>query len=106
MLRVAELIIVKGEKIFLHGPSGCGKTTLLGVLAGVLKASQGSVKVLGQDLSQMSGPGRDALRGAHIGYIFQMFNLIPYLNVLENIVLPCRISAERQRRLNGRSRHR
>jgi putative ABC transport system ATP-binding protein len=52
----------------------------------------------------MSGSGRDALRGSHIGYIFQMFNLIPYLNVLENIMLPCRISDERQRRLNGRSR--
>ncbi len=46
----------------------------------------------------MSGPARDALRGAHIGYIFQMFNLIPYLNVLENIMLPCRVSQERYRR--------
>lgn len=104
VLKIAELNIAKGERIFLHGPSGSGKTTLLGILAGVLKANQGSVKVLGQDLSQMSGPARDALRGAHIGYIFQMFNLIPYLSVLENITLPCRISRERQRRLNGRSR--
>jgi putative ABC transport system ATP-binding protein len=104
VLRIAELTIAKGEKIFLHGPSGSGKTTLLGILAGVLKAKEGSVKVLGQDLARMSGPARDALRGGHIGYIFQMFNLIPYLNVLENIMLPCRISQERQRRLNGRSR--
>jgi len=104
VLRVAELTIAKGEKIFLHGPSGSGKTTLLGILAGVLKAKEGGVKVLGQDLARMSGPARDALRGAHIGYIFQMFNLIPYLNVLENIMLPCRISEARQRRLNGRSR--
>jgi putative ABC transport system ATP-binding protein len=104
VLKIAELNIAKGERIFLHGPSGSGKTTLLGILAGVLKANQGSVKVLGQDLTQMSGPARDALRGAHIGYIFQMFNLIPYLNVLDNIMLPCRISQERQRRLNGRSR--
>jgi putative ABC transport system ATP-binding protein len=104
VLKIAELNIAKGERIFLHGPSGSGKTTLLGILAGVLKANQGSIKVLGQDLTQMSGPARDALRGAHIGYIFQMFNLIPYLNVLDNIMLPCRISQERQRRLNGRSR--
>jgi putative ABC transport system ATP-binding protein len=104
VLKIAELTIAKGERIFLHGSSGSGKTTLLGILAGVLKANQGNVKVLGQDLTQMSGPARDALRGAHIGYIFQMFNLIPYLSVLENITLPCRISRERQHRLNGRSR--
>src|ERR671925_310179 len=104
VLKITELNIAQGERIFLHGPSGSGKTTLLGIMAGVLKANQGSVKVLGQDLTQMSGPARDALRGAHIGYIFQMFNLIPYLNVLENIMLPCRISGERQRRLSGASR--
>jgi putative ABC transport system ATP-binding protein len=104
VLKITELNIAKGERIFLHGPSGSGKTTLLGILAGVLKANEGSVKVLGQDLTRMSGPARDALRGAHIGYIFQMFNLIPYLNVLDNIMLPCRISQERQQRLNGRSR--
>lgn len=103
VLRVPALVIAKGERIFLHGPSGSGKTTLLGILAGVLRATEGRVTILGQDLARMSGPRRDALRGSHIGYIFQMFNLIPYLNVLENIILPCRISPERQRRLNGRS---
>ena len=75
VLRVAELIIVKGEKIFLHGPSGCGKTTLLGVLAGVLKASQGSVKVLGQDLSQMSG--RRARRFARRAYRLHLSDVQP-----------------------------
>ena len=61
--------------------------------------------ILGQDLcSNVRIPRATPLRGSHIGYIFQMFNLIPYLNVLENIILPCRISPERQRRLNGRSR--
>jgi putative ABC transport system ATP-binding protein len=104
VLKIAELNIARGEKVFLYGPSGCGKTTLLGILAGVLQASEGSVKILGRDLTSMSGPARDALRGAHIGYIFQMFNLIPYLSVLENIMLPCQISPERRLRLNGRSR--
>ena len=103
VLKIAELKIAKGEKIFLHGPSGSGKTTLLGILAGVLKAEQGQVKILGRDLARLSGPARDALRGSHIGYIFQMFNLIPYLNVLENISLPCRINRERRSRVAGAS---
>jgi putative ABC transport system ATP-binding protein len=101
VLKIDELAIRRGEKVFLYGPSGSGKTTFLGILAGVLQADAGSVKILGRDLTKISGPARDALRGAHIGYIFQMFNLIPYLNVLENIILPCRVSKERGQRLNG-----
>ena len=102
VLEIRELAIAKGEKVFLYGPSGCGKTTLLGIVAGVLKPNAGSVRILGHDFARISGPARDALRGAHIGYIFQMFNLIPYLNVLENMMLPCRISKERSQRLNGK----
>ena len=102
VLEIREVAIAKGEKVFLHGPSGCGKTTLLGIVAGVLKPNAGSVRILGHDFARISGPARDALRGAHIGYIFQMFNLIPYLNVLENMMLPCRISKERSQRLNGK----
>jgi ABC-type transport system involved in cytochrome c biogenesis ATPase subunit len=67
----------------------------------VLRADRGSVRVLGTDLTSLSNRGRDALRAAHIGYIFQLFNLIPYLSVLENIVLPCRVSRERRERLGG-----
>jgi putative ABC transport system ATP-binding protein len=103
VLDIAELKVAKGERVFLHGPSGSGKTTLLGILAGVLKAERGRVGILGHDLTAISGPARDALRGSHIGYIFQMFNLIPYLDVLENIVLPCRINRERRRRVVGAS---
>jgi putative ABC transport system ATP-binding protein len=103
IIKIGELKIAKGEKIFLHGPSGSGKTTLLGILAGVLKAKQGRVEILAHDLGAMSGPARDALRASHIGYIFQMFNLIPYLNVMENITLPCRINRERRRRVAGTS---
>ena len=102
VLKIKELKVGKGEKVFLHGPSGTGKTTLLGILAGVLKANEGSVKILGHDLARMSGPARDALRGAHMGYIFQMFNLIPYLSVLENIMLPCLVSKERKSRITAR----
>lgn len=103
VLDIGELRIERGETVFIHGPSGSGKTTLLGLIAGVLRATAGSVQVLGTDLGALSGHGRDALRAADIGYIFQLFNLIPYLSVQENITLPCRLSRERRRRLGDAS---
>lgn len=103
VLRVPALRVERGEKVFIFGPSGSGKTTLLGLLAGVLRADSGVVSVLGADLARLTNRRRDALRAAHIGYIFQMFNLIPYLSVQENIVLPCRLSRERRERLGDTS---
>lgn len=84
-----------GEAVFLHGPSGCGKSTLLSLLAGVLVADAGRVALLGHDWSALSGAGRDRCRVAHVGYIFQQFNLLPYLSVRDNVLLPCRFSARR-----------
>jgi putative ABC transport system ATP-binding protein len=103
VLHVPELRIERGERVFIFGPSGSGKTTLLGLVAGVLRADAGAVRVLGTDLARLSNRRRDALRAAHIGYIFQIFNLIPYLSVEENIVLPCRVSSERRARLGAES---
>lgn len=103
VLDIPALSIPRGERVFLYGPSGSGKTTLLGILAGVLEARSGKVEVLGTDLSALSGARRDAFRALHLGYIFQMFNLIPYLTVLENIALPCRINRERRERLGSGS---
>jgi putative ABC transport system ATP-binding protein len=101
VLRVPALEIVRGERVFIYGPSGSGKTTLLGLMAGVLRADAGAVRVLGNNLTDLSNRQRDALRAAHIGYIFQLFNLIPYLTVEENITLPCRLSRERRARLGA-----
>ena len=101
VLDIPELTLERGTRAFLFGPSGSGKTTLLGVLAGVLEAEEGEVGVLGEDLSSLSGAQRDAFRAEHIGYVFQMFNLIPYLSVLDNIALPARMNAERRARLDG-----
>lgn len=103
VLDIDHLAIARGETVFLHGPSGSGKTTLLGLLAGVLQASSGSVRVLGQDFSRMSSGSRDAFRARHLGYVFQMFNLIPYLPVRENILLPIRLDAGRRARLGAQS---
>lgn len=101
VLDIPSLHVARGERVFLHGPSGSGKTTLLGLLAGVLTPTSGGVHVLGNDLGAMSGAARDRFRAAHVGYVFQMFNLIPYLSVRENITLPVRLSALRRERLKG-----
>tara|TARA_B110001454_G_scaffold219204_1_gene252233 strand:+ start:49544 stop:50248 length:705 start_codon:yes stop_codon:yes gene_type:complete len=86
-----------GEKIFLFGPSGSGKTTFLEILAGVLTPASGSIKLGGTELTQLSSTQRDAFRADNIGYIFQSFNLIPYLSVIENIALPLNLSPERRK---------
>ena len=103
VLAIDALRIARGETVFLHGSSGSGKTTLLGLLAGVLRATSGSVKVLGNDFTTMSSGARDSFRAKHLGYVFQMFNLIPYLSVQENILLPCRLDATRRERLGSLS---
>ena len=94
-LYIDTLAIEAGSTVFLYGPSGCGKSTLLGLLAGVLVPSGGQVNLLGRDWAAMSGARRDAFRADHVGYIFQQFNLLPYLSVLDNVLLPCRFSARR-----------
>ena len=101
MLAVEGMRIGAGRRVFLHGPSGSGKTTLLSLIAGVLVAQAGSVRVLGEEMGGMSAGARDRLRGERMGYIFQGFNLIPYLSVEENIALPCRLHAARARRIGA-----
>ena len=96
VIDIDEFELGAGESCFLYGPSGCGKTTLLGLIAGVLQANSGQVTVLGEDLGRMRGSRRDYWRGSKIGYIFQMFNLIPYLSVRDNILLPTRLHTERK----------
>jgi len=100
-LAIAQLRVDSGRTVFLHGPSGCGKSTLLGLLAGVLVARQGTVSLLGQDWAALPGGQRDARRADHVGVIFQQFNLLPYLTVLDNVLLPSRFSAVRAGRCMG-----
>jgi len=86
------------SSLFLHGPSGGGKSTLLGLIAGVLLPREGEVRVLDMSWGSLPGARRDAFRADHVGYIFQQFNLLPYLSVLDNVLLPCRFSALRRGR--------
>jgi putative ABC transport system ATP-binding protein len=94
-LRFPAIELAAGETLFVHGPSGSGKSTLLGLLAGVLVSDQGSLNVLGVSLSDARQAERDRLRADHVGYIFQQFNLLPYLDVAANVALACRFSAPR-----------
>ena len=88
ILNIPSLEVKESEFVFLFGPSGSGKSTLLELIAGVLQSQSGELKVCGRDLTQLSLSGLDHFRAENIGYIFQSFNLIPYLSVLENILLP------------------
>ena len=99
LLDIQQFRVDRGELLFVIGPSGSGKSTLLGILTGILLPQQGEVKVLQNKLSRLNGPARDRLRADCIGYIFQMFNLIPYLSVLENVILPCQFSSVRKRKV-------
>src|SRR5437868_2684348 len=98
VVAIDSLRVARGERLLLRGPSGSGKSTLLSLLAGVLKAQSGSVRVLGRELAALAGTARDRFRADHIGVIFQMFNLIPYLSVRENVCLPCAFSTRRRKR--------
>ena len=101
VLDIGHLEVADGERLFLHGPSGSGKSTLLGLMAGVLVARSGQVCCAGVDWQTLSGGARDARRADLVGVIFQQFNLLPYLSVLDNVLLPARLSAARAQRCEG-----
>lgn len=87
-LQNANLQIHKGEFVALMGPSGSGKSTLLHLIAAIDRPSKGSVRVLGQDLEELSDKEIAHWRNEHVGFVFQTFNLIPVLTARENVELP------------------
>lgn len=96
VLNISELQVQQGEHAFLRGESGSGKTTLLNLLAGILPPSSGEIRMLDQDFHAMKSTQRDRFRADHMGVIFQQFNLLPYLSILDNVALPCHFSARRK----------
>lgn len=102
-LAIDELQVASGQTLFVHGPSGCGKSTLLSLLAGVLLPREGTVSLAGRSWASMPAARRDAFRAEHVGYLFQQFNLLPWLNVIDNVLLGCRFSDSRAARATQRS---
>ena len=103
VLDIARFEVEAGERVFIEGPSGSGKSTLLSLLGAVVGPREGSVRVLGAAIPEMPARRRDRFRADHIGFVFQMFNLVPYLSMVDNVTLPCRFSCRRRERAGRRS---
>ncbi|MBO0780372.1 MAG: ABC transporter ATP-binding protein [Ktedonobacteraceae bacterium] len=96
-LKGIHLHIQRGEVVAIMGPSGCGKTTLLNCLSGLDQVTKGSVKIAGQDISQLSDRALTAFRAREMGFIFQTYNLLPVLRAVENVELPLLVTGVRPR---------
>jgi len=106
VLNVRRFTMAPGERAALTGPSGSGKSTLLHLIAGVLRPTEGTIRLLGQSLEQAGEAELDRYRAKHIGYVFQSFNLLPGLTALENVLAATRFGpaasrAEHKERASG-----
>jgi putative ABC transport system ATP-binding protein len=102
-LRGIDLDVRCGELLMVVGPSGCGKTTLISVIAGILDQDSGQCEVLGRDLKDMGQRERTRFRGLSIGFVFQLFNLLPALNAVENVSVPLLINGIARKNAEARA---
>ncbi len=92
VMKNISLTVKKGEMVAVVGPSGCGKTTLLNILSGLDKASEGSVHLEGRELGRLSEKEKALIRNERIGFVFQFYHLLPEFTALENVMLPARMA--------------
>ena len=104
VLKKVNLQAYAGEIMMLVGPSGCGKTTLLSAIAGTLRVEAGEVNVFGKPLHSMPSGALTRFRASNIGFIFQQFNLIPTLNIAENVSVPLMIQGSSNRKALDKAR--
>ena len=102
-LAVERFALDAGACVLLTGPSGSGKSTFLSLLCGILGPQSGRIDILGTDLTRLSAAARDAFRAEHFGIIFQMFNLLPYGSVIDNVLLPLSFAPKRRRRATAKT---
>lgn len=95
VLQGVSAVIQEGEFVAVRGRSGSGKTTLLNLVAGMDSPTSGDIRIDGVSLPALSARGRTLFRRENIGFVFQFFNLIPTLTVLENVLLPAELAGER-----------
>ncbi|MCP4779700.1 MAG: ATP-binding cassette domain-containing protein [Hyphomicrobium sp.] len=103
-LTIDDFVLPARERVLLTGPSGAGKSTFLSLLCGILTPESGRLEILGTDTAKLSSAARDHFRAEHFGIIFQMFNLLPYGSIIDNVLLPLSFAAKRRERAspNGR----
>ena len=102
-LQVPSLTLAPTETVLLLGESGSGKSTLLSLICGTITAGAGRVSVAGTDIAALTAGQRDRFRAEQIGLIFQQFNLLPFANVQDNILLPLKFAPQRRKRVTNPS---
>jgi ABC-type lipoprotein export system ATPase subunit len=102
-LKGIDFAVARGEMVAVMGPSGCGKTTLLNCLSGLDNVDSGNIWLEGEDLSRMSDGSRTDHRARRMGFVFQVYNLLPVLNAVENVELPLLVSGVRPREARDKS---
>jgi putative ABC transport system ATP-binding protein len=103
-LRGLDIDVRRGELLMIVGPSGCGKTTLISIIAAILNQDSGRCEVVGHDLQRMDHGERARFRGSSIGFVFQVFNLLPALSAIENVAVPLLINGASWKQAESRAR--